>query len=61
MNKAEVVAKVSEKTGIAPEACAQVIKALEQELQEEMGKRPGVGVRGRIAGLVHLLTTPKQA
>lgn len=61
MNKTEVTAKVSGKTGIAPETCEQVIKALEQVLQEEIANKPGASVLSRIAGFVQYLATPKQA
>jgi hypothetical protein len=39
MNKADVITKVSEKTGIAPDACEKVIKAFEEQAGEIFGAR----------------------
>jgi nucleoid DNA-binding protein len=43
MNKTEVINKVSERTGIAPSVCEQIIKAFEQQTGETFaGKLTGI-------------------
>jgi hypothetical protein len=39
MNKADVISKVSEKTGIAPDACEKVIKAFEEQAGDILGAK----------------------
>lgn len=56
MNNTAVVMEVSRKTGIAPELCEQVVRALEETLRKEFGGRPGTGVLNRIAGAVYRMT-----
>jgi hypothetical protein len=44
MNKADVIRSVSEKTGIAPELCENVLKALEQQAGDALAaKLKGAG------------------
>lgn len=43
MNNAEVIAKVSEKSGIAAEDCGKVLKAFEEVLSHELSNSPSVG------------------
>lgn len=57
MNKAAVVAKVSERSGVPVEACEHVLKALEQTLQEELD---GSGGLGKITGFLQYLVGEKK-
>jgi hypothetical protein len=44
MNKADVIRTVSEKTGIAPDACEKIVKALEEQAGDVLAaKLKGVG------------------
>ena len=43
MNKADVVAKVAQKSGVAPEACTKVLDALEEVLSQELSGAEGLG------------------
>ncbi|WP_010278217.1 HU family DNA-binding protein [Paenibacillus senegalensis] len=43
MNNAEVMAKVSEKSGVALEDCSKVLKAFEEVLSQELSNSPSVG------------------
>ena len=52
MNKADVISKVSEKTGIAPDACEKVIKAFE----EQAGNILGAKIKGLTADNTDILT-----
>lgn len=61
MNNIAVVHKVSEKTGLPPETCEEVIKALEQTLQEELSRQPGTAALYRIAEFARRLTASKYA
>ena len=60
MNKAEVVAKVSEMSGVSPEVCGNVLKALEKVLQKELGDSKGLsGALDKITGLMNFLGSGK--
>jgi hypothetical protein len=52
MNKADVISKVSEKTGIAPDACEKVIKGFE----EQAGDILGANIKGLTADNADILT-----
>lgn len=41
MNKAEVIAQVSEMSGVDAESCEKVLKALQKVLQKELGTSSG--------------------
>ncbi len=43
MNKAEVVAKLAEKSGVVQEDCKKVLDALEGVLSEELAGAEGLG------------------
>jgi hypothetical protein len=61
MKHAGIMLKVSEKTGIAPDICEQIVRTLEQAIQEELGHKPGIGVLNRIAGFVQRMTSSGKA
>ena len=60
MNQADVVAKVSEMTGIDKAVCESVIKALEKVLQSELSSSKGLGgALDKVTGLLNFLNTKK--
>lgn len=60
MNKTEVIAKVSEVSGVDAETCEKVVAALKKVLQDELGNKGGAGVLGKIAGVLNYLTLDKK-
>lgn len=60
MNKADVVAKVSEMSGVDPETCQKVIKSLEKVLQSEIGGKGIDGALEKIAGIINFLSPKKE-
>jgi len=52
VNKADVISKVSEKTGIAPDACEKVIKAFEEQAGDILGAK----IKGLTADNADILT-----
>ena len=61
MNKAEVIAKVSEQSGVPADVCGKLVGALEKVLQDELGAKGGMGALGKIAGILNLLTSEKKS
>lgn len=56
MNKSEIIAKVSEETGVPAEVCEKVVKSLERVLQDELRAKDGLGLLGKITGALRALT-----
>ena len=60
MNKAGVVEKVAELSGVPRETCESVLDALEKVLQKELGAADGLGgALGKITGLLNYLQSRK--
>lgn len=60
MNKKDVVAKVSEISGVPADVCEKVMATLEKVLQDELQAKGGAGVLGKIAGVLQSLTAEKR-
>lgn len=52
MNKAEVVRKVAERSGVSEQECESVIDALEKVLQDELG----TGVMSKLSGVMQFFS-----
>lgn len=55
MNKADVVQKVSERSGVDAETCERVIKAFEKVLQDELGSASLSGLLDKVGGVLDAL------
>lgn len=60
MNKADVIAKVAEKTGVAPDTCEKVIDALEKVLQSELSTKDGMGILDKVSGILQFFGSSKK-